>query len=268
VSDPTPDVLALIPARGGSKSIPRKNVAPLAGHPLLAWSIAAAQEALRVTSIVVSTDDEEIREAALAYGALVPFRRPAELAQDDTPDLPVFLHALSWLAREWGFNPEMVVQLRPTSPLRPRGCVDDALALLEAHPAADSVRAVTAPTQNPYKMWRIEGQYLRPLLDEGIVEAYNMPRQRLPHTYWQTGHVDVARRATLLNGSMTGRRILPYVLDPRYALDIDTPEQWKFAEWVLEGGDPPAVRPTGTAPRILETVRPQATWQEPGSDRG
>jgi N-acylneuraminate cytidylyltransferase len=243
VSESGADVLALIPARGGSKSIPRKNVAGLAGHPLLAWSIAAARESKRVRRIVVSTDDEEIRQAALRYGALAPFLRPADLAQDDTPDLPVFQHTLTWLAREWDSRPEIVVQLRPTSPLRPPGCVDEAIALLEAHPEADSVRAVTAAGQNPYKMWRIEGAYLRPLLDEGIVEAYNMPRQRLPSTYWQTGHLDVVRRATLLKGSMSGRRILPYVLDPRYALDIDTPEQWTFAEWVLAGGRVPASRP-------------------------
>jgi N-acylneuraminate cytidylyltransferase len=243
VSDDGAGVLALIPARGGSKSIPRKNVRAMAGHPLLAWSIAAALESKRVSRVVVSTDDEEIQEIALRYGALAPFLRPAELAQDDTPDLPVFQHALSWLGHEWGFRPEIVVQLRPTSPLRPPGAVDAAIALLEAQPEADAVRAVTAPQQNPYKMWRIEGRFLRPLLDDGLIEAYNMPRQRLPATYWQTGHLDVARRSTLLRGTMTGRLILPYVLDPRYAIDIDTPEQWRFAEWVLGGPDPPAVRP-------------------------
>ena len=246
--EPVGDVLALIPARGGSKSIPRKNLALIAGHPLVAWSIAAALESRRINKVVVSTDDEEVREAALRYGALVPFLRPAELAQDDTPDLPVFQHAITWLAREWGFRPEVVVQLRPTSPLRPRGCVDEAIVLLEAHPEADSVRAVTAPTQNPYKMWRIEGPYLRPLVDEGIVEAYNMPRQRLPQTYWQTGHLDVVRRVTLLSGSMSGRRILPYVLDPRFALDIDTPEQWAFAEWLLGRTALPTVRPSEPTP--------------------
>jgi CMP-N-acetylneuraminic acid synthetase len=251
VSDPLGEVLALIPARGGSKSIPRKNLATMAGHPLLAWSIAAARESPRVTKVVVSTDDEEVRETALRYGALVPFLRPADLAQDDTPDLPVFQHALTWLAREWGYRPELVVQLRPTSPLRPRGCVDEGIALLEGHPEADSVRAVTAPAQNPYKMWRIEGSCLRPLLDEGIVEAYNMPRQRLPQTYWQTGHIDVVRRVTLLGGSMSGRRIVPYVVEPRFALDIDTPEQWAFAEWVLGRTKLPAVWPEDPPPTAV-----------------
>jgi CMP-N-acetylneuraminic acid synthetase len=255
VSEPVGEVLALIPARGGSKSIPRKNLAMMAGHPLLAWSIAAARESARVTRIVVSTDDEEVRETALRYGALVPFLRPADLAQDDTPDLPVFQHALTWFAREWGYRPEVVVQLRPTSPLRPCGLVDEAIALLEAHPEADSVRSVTAPTQNPYKMWRIEGPYLRPLVDEGIVEAYNMPRQRLPQTYWQTGHLDVVRRATLLKGSMSGGRILPYVVEPRFALDIDTPEQWAFADWVLGRTTLPAVVPLEPMPSAPASER-------------
>jgi N-acylneuraminate cytidylyltransferase len=121
--------------------------------------------------------------------------------------------------------------------------VDEAVALLLSQPAADSLRAVTAASQNPHKMWRIEGAFLEPLLDTGIAEAYNMPRQRLPATYWQTGHLDVIRRLTLLHGSMTGRRIVPFVVDPRYAVDIDTPDHWTFAEWMLGRKDLPLVRP-------------------------
>jgi len=116
VSDHDPEVVVLIPARGGSKSIPRKNVASLGGHPLLAWSIAAALESRIVQRVVVSTDDEEIRRTALAYGAEAPFLRPPELALDDTPDLPVFQHAVTWLAREWGQRPDVLVQLRPRRP--------------------------------------------------------------------------------------------------------------------------------------------------------
>jgi CMP-N-acetylneuraminic acid synthetase len=251
VSDRGPRVVAVVPARGGSKSLPRKNVASLGGHPLLAWSIAAAQESRLIERVIVSTDDEEIREAAIRYGAEAPFLRPADLAQDDTPDLPVFQHVVTWLARERGQRPEVVVQLRPTSPLRPPGCVDDAVSLLLGHPGADSLRSVTAASQNPHKMWRIEGTYLRPLLDTGIVEAYNMPRQQLPSTYWQTGHIDVVRRATLLQGSMTGRQVLPFMVDPRYSLDIDTPDHWAFAEWVL-------VQPglSVTRPRLPEAAAP------------
>ncbi|HEX9892352.1 MAG TPA: acylneuraminate cytidylyltransferase family protein, partial [Gemmatimonadales bacterium] len=135
-------VLAIVPARAGSKSIPRKNIQLFAGHPLLAYSIAAGLQARQVARVLVSTDDEEIAERARDYGAEVPFLRPAQFAQDGTPDLPVFQHALGWLSEHEGYRPEIVVQLRPTSPVRPPDCVDRAVELLTAAPEADSVRAV------------------------------------------------------------------------------------------------------------------------------
>ncbi|HEY5903570.1 MAG TPA: acylneuraminate cytidylyltransferase family protein, partial [Anaerolineales bacterium] len=116
-------VLAVIPARGGSKGIPRKNIRLFSGWPLLAWSIAAAQQAETVSRVIVSTDDEEIAAVGREYGAETPFLRPAEFARDDTTDLPVFEHALRWLDEHEGYRPEVVVQLRPTSPIRPRGLV-------------------------------------------------------------------------------------------------------------------------------------------------
>jgi len=237
-------VLALIPARGGSKSIPRKNALSLAGAPLLAWSVAAARESRLVSRTLVSTDDPEIRELALAWGAEAPFLRPAELARDDTPDLPVFRHALEWLAAEEGFLPGVVIQLRPTSPLRPPGLVDAALRVLLSNPDADSLRTVCPPAQTPYKMWRVERGFLVPLLQDGGPEPYNQPRQRLSGTLWQTGHVDVIPRATLLSKhSMTGARIAPFLVDPAYAIDIDTEEQWRMAEQLVERQQLELVRP-------------------------
>ncbi len=227
------EVLALIPARGGSKSIPRKNIKPFLGYPLLAYSIAAGLQAETVTRVIVSTDDEEIAAVAREYGAEVPFLRPAHLAQDATPDLPVFVHALQWLAEHEGFRPEVVVQLRPTTPVRPPGMVDEAVRLLLEHPEADSVRGVVPSGQNPYKMWRIAPDgTMRPLLDlEGVAEPYNAPRQSLPPTYWQTGHIDAIRTRTILEkGSMSGQVILPLVLDPAYTVDLDTPLDWVRAE--------------------------------------
>ncbi len=246
------EVLALIPARGGSKSIPRKNIRPLAGHPLIAYSIAAALQAETVTRVIVSTDDEEIAAVARRYGAEVPFLRPAELAQDDTPDLPVFLHALDWLAQQEGYHPEVVVQLRPTSPVRPRGMVDRAVRLLLAHPEADAVRGVVPSGQNPYKMWRIAADgTLQPLLRlEGVPEPYNAPRQQLPPTYWQTGHIDVMWPRTLRAGSMTGQVVLPLVIDPKYTVDLDTPLDWLWAEFLVREADLDMVWP-GRRPRPL-----------------
>jgi len=119
-------ILAIIPARGGSKSIPRKNIRPLAGHPLIAYSIAAALGSQSVTRTIVSTDDEEIAAVARQYGAETPFLRPVELAEDQTTDLPVFQHALACLAEQEAYHPDVIVQLRPTSPIRPPDCVDQA----------------------------------------------------------------------------------------------------------------------------------------------
>src|SRR3954469_2165589 len=134
------EVLALIPARGGSKGIPRKNVIDIAGKPLIAWSIEHALAAARVTRVVVSTDDEEIASVAAAWGADVPFLRPAEFAQDLSPDIDVFRHALEFLARE-SYTPEMVVHLRPTGPVRRVDDIDAAIGLLASDPDADAVRA-------------------------------------------------------------------------------------------------------------------------------
>jgi N-acylneuraminate cytidylyltransferase len=231
-----PEVVAIIPARGGSKTIPRKNIRPFAGHPLIAYSIAAALQAETVTRVLVSTDDEEIAEISRGYGAGTPFMRPAELAADRTTDLPVFQHALSWLAEHENYHPDIVVHLHPTSPVRPRGCLDRGIQLLLDHPEAECVRSVLEPFQSPYKMWRINEQTGRmiPLLTvPGITEPYNIPRQSLPVTYLQTGHANAIRPATVQAGSMTGQIILPLIIDPQYEVDLDTLADWQFGEWVV-----------------------------------
>ncbi len=235
---PDQDVLALIPARGGSKSIPRKNIKLLGGFPLIAYSIAAAQAAAAITRVVVSTDDPEIAEVACRYGAETPFLRPEALARDDTPDLPVFQHALRWLDSQEAYRPAIVVQLRPTSPFRRTWHIDQAVARLLARPDADAIRTVCEPFQNPFKMWRIEPDGLMaPLLETAQSEAYNLPRQALPAVYWQTGYVDAAWRKTILEkNSMTGDRILPLVIDPTEWVDIDSPADWQWAERLLASG--------------------------------
>lgn len=231
-----PQVLSLIPARGGSKSIPRKNIRPFAGHPLIAYSIAAGLASGRISRVIVSTDDEEIAATARQYGAETPFLRPKELAQDDTPDLPVFQHALNWLREHEGYQPEIVVQLRPTSPFRRVRHIDTAVQRLLEQPKADSVRTVCTPFQNPFKMWRVgEDGYMRPLMQINHPEPYNLPRQSLPEVYWQTGYVDAAWADTILSkNSMTGERILPLVIDASEWVDIDSPDDWRRAERLLE----------------------------------
>ncbi|HOW92436.1 MAG TPA: acylneuraminate cytidylyltransferase [Anaerolineaceae bacterium] len=241
------EVLAIIPARGGSKGIPHKNIKLFAGYPLISYSIAAGLQAGSVTRVIVSTDDEEIAEVARAWGAETPFLRPAELAQDKTTDLPVFQHALTWLKQQENYTPDLVIQLRPTSPIRPRNCVEEAVSLLQRNPTVDSVRGVVPSGQNPYKMWRLNGkdEPMTPLLTlPGVKEPYNAPRQVLPPTYWQTGHIDVIRPQVILEkNSMSGDSILPYEIDPRYTVDIDTPFDWLRYEWLVRNGDLDMVDP-------------------------
>lgn len=235
----SPQVLALIPARGGSKSIPRKNIRPLAGYPLIAYSIVAGLAAETVTRVLVSTDDPEIAGIARQFGAETPFLRPAEFSQDQTPDLPVFQHALQWLDENEGWQPEIIIQLRPTSPFRRVMHIDQAIYRLLEHPEADAVRTVCEPFQNPFKMWRIQADgFMQPLVDIGVPEPYNMPRQALPEVYWQTGYVDAAWSDTILHkNSMTGERILPLVIDPSEWIDIDSADDWRRAERLLESGE-------------------------------
>jgi len=248
-----PEVLAIVPARGGSKSIPRKNAQLFLGHPLLAYSIAAGLQANSVSRVIVSTDDEAIADIARQYGADVPFMRPAHLAQDETLDLPVFEHALTWLAAQERYRPDIVVHLRPTSPLRSPDLVDRAVDTLIKHKRAHSVRGVVLSGQNPHKMWRISADgSMRPLLKaKGVEEPYNAPRQQLPAAYWQTGHIDAIRSSTILKvHSMTGEPVWPVFIDPRYAVDIDTPNDWRRAEWVASRGELNLVWP-GRVPRPL-----------------
>jgi len=235
------EVLAVIPARGGSKGIPRKNLALLFDHPILAYAAAAAQQAELVTRVVCTTDDKEIAAMAVQYGVEVPFLRSPELAQDQTLDLPVFQDTLQWLAENENYRPDIVVQLRPTSPIRFPGQVDHAVRMLLINPEASAVRTVCLAPNNPFKMWRIvaEPEGKNPVMEPfatvtGIAEPYNHPHQGLPQVWWQTGTIDGTRPDIIVNGSMTGPKIVPLRMEARYAIDIDTPLSLQVAELVMQ----------------------------------
>ncbi len=256
-----PEILAIIPARGGSKGIPRKNIRLFAGYPLIAYSIAAGLQAEAVTRVVVTTDDEEIAEITRRFGAETPFLRPAKLAGDRTLDLPVFQHALTWLAEHEGYHPDVVVHLRPTTPIRPPDLVDRAVRILLEHPEADSVRGITPAHQNPFKMWVMdgEGKPIHPLTTvPGVEESYNAPRQVLPTAYAHTGLIDIIRPATILElNSMSGNVILPVLFDPVYSADLDTPDDWRRAEERLSTGGLLMVwpgKPRRTIPEKVELL--------------
>jgi len=237
-------VLALIPARGGSKGIPRKNLLPLAGKPMIAYSILQAQAARTIDRVIVSTDDDEIADVSRRWGAEVPFLRPAEFAQDLSPDIDVFRHALEWLSQHEGWRPEAIVHLRPPGPVRRVELIDEAVELLLGHPEADAVRSVRRALQTPYKMWRITDEgFMTPVLSlDGVVDCQSRPRQALPTVFWQNGYVDVVRpRAVLEKGSMWGGRVLPFVVEEPL-FELDYPEQVAEVEKALrqlEAGELP-----------------------------
>ena len=230
------EILALIPARGGSKGIPHKNLVVLLGKPLIAFSIEQALGSAYITRTIVSTDDAEIAQVSRSSGAEVPFMRPVEYAQDLSPDIDVFRHALDWLSREEGYHPELVVHLRPTGPVRQVEVIDRAIGLMRKHPEADSLRSVAWPIQTPYKMWRMRTDgYLEPLLQvEGIADSHSVPRQMLPEVFWQNGFVDIVRPRTVLDqSSMAGQKVLPFIVnEPIYELDY--PEAIPVIEAALE----------------------------------
>src|SRR3989344_5011122 len=239
------EVLGVIVARGGSKSIPKKSIALCAGKPLMYYTIEAAKRAQSITRLIISTDDEEMAEAARSYGIEVHFMRPPEPAEDHTPDLPVFQHALEILKLKEGYEPDIVVHLRPTTPLKKTSDIDEGVRLLKEETDAQSVRSICEPLHTPFKMYAPlddKAAYLKPLLSEAFLnvfekypEAYNMPRQLLPKVWRHSGFVDVVRPTVITTlHYMSGTRILPLQFEEWRDIDIDSLYDLKFAGHLIE----------------------------------
>lgn len=228
------EILALIPARGSSKGIPRKNLVKICGKPLIAYAIEQALASKFINRVVVSTEDEEIAEVSLKYGAEVPFKRPEEFAQDLSPDIDVFRHALKWLKESESYMPDIVLNHRTVYPVRDVKIIDRAIEYFINNPEADSLRSVRLAAQTPYKMWKVVGKYMEPLVPLAeFNESFNMPRQALPRVYWQVGYVDMVRSKVITEkGKMSGDKILPFIIDDD-GVDIDYEEDIQKAEKLL-----------------------------------
>jgi len=231
------EVLALIPARGGSKGVPRKNIRPLAGKPLIAWAVAAARAAPSVTRVVVDTEDAEIRDVARTYGAEAPYVRPRELAEDLSTTLDVVLHSLAWFKEHESYVPDAVLLLPPTAPLVLPADIEAGIAALARDPAADSVRPIVSSPKHPYKCLRIEEGYLKPFLSEavtGYAEPYDMPRQLFPDAYVYSGLFQVVRRNTLLERhSLSGERMGYLMVPPERSVNIDSLDDFMYADMLM-----------------------------------
>lgn len=243
------NILGVIPARGGSKGLPRKNIRQLAGKPLIAHSIEHGLLSTYINRVVVSTDDLEIAEIAREFGAEVPFIRPDEFATDAAIDLEVFRHCLMALWEAEQYRPDLIVQLRPTAPLRRKETLDLAIEWMLSNPAAHSLRSVSIAPLTPYKMWSVSkaGQLVPVMSSPGIDDWYDQPRQRLPAVYVQNGFVDIVRPDTVLERkSMAGDFILSFTHTDT-VIDIDDEESLREAELILAAS---AARLTAVKPQL------------------
>ncbi len=222
--------IGIIPARGGSRRLPGKNIALLNDKPLIAYTIEGAQQAERLSRTLVSTDDPKIGEIARRYGAEVPFLRPAEIATDASPLLDVIEHALRYLGQA-GDLVNAVVLLQPTSPFRTGRHIDEALELFE-RTGADTVTSVRVAHEHPYYSWT------QKFGEDTIVPFYSLEkqclsRQELPPAFVENGAIYVIKRSLLDHRMLYGSKVVPYLMDDRCSLDIDTLEDFQYAEFVM-----------------------------------
>lgn len=226
------DIIAIIPARGGSKGVKRKNLRQINGKSLVGLSVMHALQSKLITRTIISSDDNEIIAEAVKYGAEAPFVRPSELAEDHVLDIPVFEHALNFLEEKEKYSPQIVVHLRPTAPYRKPEWIDAAIQKLIDHPNADSVRSVSEPDKHPYRIFRIDEEgFLDPIMKHEHPVPYLLRRQDLPVMYYYNCVIDVTRPTTIFQKhSMTGDKILPYIMNPDDVIDIDSERDLRVAE--------------------------------------
>lgn len=233
-------ILAIIPARGGSKGIPRKNIRLLLGKPLIVWTIEEAKKSKYLTRVIVSTDDEEIATVAREFGAEVPFLRPTEISGDLAVDVEFLMHALDFLKEKEQYEPDIVLRMPPTSPLRRAEHIDKGIEILLANPEADAVRPITEAPKHPYKMWIISGdkKFIEPFLPQSFTnmdEPYNLPRQLLPKVYIHTGAMDIMRLRTIRDmKSTSGKKTAYFFMEPEDSINIDHTLDFELAELFLK----------------------------------
>lgn len=224
-------ILGIIPARGGSKGVHKKNIQHLGPKPLIAYTIEAAQQATQLHAFIVSTDDEEIAKVAESAGADVPFIRPKGLATDSARAIPVLQHALTEMENRHQITYDAILMLQPTTPFRTSADIDQAVVLLKKNDADSVISVVDVQGHHPARMKYLEqGQ----LIDPDFCETYeNQPRQELRPMYLRNGAIYLTRRETLLNNSLKGNKCMALIMDSARSVNIDTPADFSYAEYLL-----------------------------------
>jgi len=231
------NIYFIIPARGGSKCIPKKNIKLFAGKPLLEWSIIQSKGSKYFNThsrVFVSTDSEEIQKISISCGAECPFLRPFEISQDLSTDYEFMDHFINFLKENKIKLPDLIVQMRPTYPTRKINIIDDIIEkFIENYDLYDSARTVIENEKTPYKMYNVYNNKLIPLFNKvnNIKEPYNQCRQILPKTYLHNGYLDIIKTESFIHAkSITGDSIMSYIMNKDEIDDIDTLEDWKNAE--------------------------------------
>lgn len=232
-------IVALIPARGGSKRVPDKNIRPLAGHPVIAYTIAAALDSEIFTEVIVSTDSEHYAGVAKHYGAQVPFLRPKELSGDQSPDIEWLSYTLGRL-QDAGRSYDCFSILRPTSPFRLPKTIQRAWHEFSTQIGVDSLRAVEKCTQHPAKMWVVRGNRMMPLLPLGPAEQpwHSSQYPSLPVIYVQNASLEIAwSRVVLKDRTIAGNVVMPFFTTGYEGFDVNNEYDWQLAEQMVQDGD-------------------------------
>jgi CMP-N,N'-diacetyllegionaminic acid synthase len=227
------DIVALIPARSGSKGVPNKNIKLLAGVPLIAYSIAVALKSELIDRVIVSTDSEEYAQIARKYGAEVPFLRPADISGDTATDPQWISHAIEWFKQSEGYVPQYFAHLRPTTPLRDPNIVDDALRGFIDNKEYTALRSAHKMSETSYKTFEVEDGKLKCLCTGDFnIESANLSRQLFPATYNSNGYVDVVRSELVQSrGQVHGDSVQAYITDTAY--EVDEPREFEYLEHIV-----------------------------------
>ena len=224
-------IISVIPARGNSKSIPLKNLAKLNKKPLIYYSIKQSLKCKIIDRTIVSTDSKLIAEIAKKYGAEAPFLRPKNLSKDSSKDIGFLKHLLKWLKKNENYRPDLIVQLRPTNPLRNQKLIKKAIQLMKKNKSADSLRSISLPERSPYKMWIKKGKFLKYFMNNksNKKDYFNMDRRKLPKIFWHDGVIDIVRSKTIENyKDLVGKKIIYIENRFPYLIDIDSQKDLKI----------------------------------------
>jgi len=213
-------ILVVIPARSGSKGIKNKNIKKINGKHLIYYTINYAQKSKVVDKIIVSTDSKKYAKISNRYGVETPFLRSKHISRDTTKDFPVIIDALRKTEKFFKLKFDYVIILRPTSPKREKMLIEKGIKILDKNNKADSVRAVTINKYHPFRYWRMQSNGFMKSFIKTKEEPYNIPRQKLPLAFFQSGDIEIVKRKTLLNGSVTGKKVLPLII--KRSFDLDT----------------------------------------------